>query len=75
MAAVITGTGVAVPPNVVTNDDLIRIMDTTDDWIRSRTGVASRRVGPGSLVAFTSFGAGAHWGAILYREPGGAESA
>ncbi len=27
------------------------------------------RVQPGSLVAFTSFGAGAHWGAILYREP------
>ncbi|MCE2511403.1 MAG: 3-oxoacyl-ACP synthase [Acidimicrobiia bacterium] len=49
MAAAITGTGVAVPPNVVTNDDLIRIMDTTDDWIRSRTGVASRRfVDPGT---------------------------
>ena len=43
MATVITGTGVAVPPNVVTNEDLTRIMDTTDEWIVSRTGVRSRR--------------------------------
>lgn len=27
------------------------------------------RVGPGTLVCFTAFGAGAHWGALLYREP------
>ena len=27
------------------------------------------RVEPGSLVCFTAFGAGAHWGAVLYREP------
>ncbi|MCQ3813194.1 MAG: 3-oxoacyl-ACP synthase [Acidimicrobiia bacterium] len=39
----IVGTGVAVPPNVVTNQDLVKIMDTTDEWIRSRTGVRSRR--------------------------------
>lgn len=43
MAAVITGTGIASPPHVVHNDDLCRIMDTTDEWIRSRTGVVSRR--------------------------------
>ena len=49
MPAVIVGTGTAVPPNVVTNDDLTRIMDTTDEWIRSRTGVVSRRfVDPGT---------------------------
>ena len=49
MPAVIAGTGVAVPPNVVTNDDLTRIMDTTDEWILSRTGVRSRRfVDPGT---------------------------
>lgn len=29
----------------------------------------SGRVGPGTLVCFTAFGAGAHWGALLYREP------
>ena len=43
MPAVIAGTGVAVPPNIVTNDALTRIMDTTDEWIISRTGVRSRR--------------------------------
>lgn len=49
MSAVITGTGVAVPPNVVTNDDLGRIMDTSDEWIRSRSGVVQRRfVDPGT---------------------------
>ena len=52
MSAVIAGTGVAVPPNVVTNDDLTRIMDTTDEWIRSRTGVVSRRfVDPGTATS------------------------
>ncbi|WP_419840917.1 3-oxoacyl-ACP synthase III family protein [Candidatus Poriferisodalis sp.] len=43
MAAAITGTGIAQPPHVVDNNRLARIMDTTDEWIRSRTGVASRR--------------------------------
>ena len=52
MPAVIAGTGVAVPTNVVTNDDLTRIMDTTDEWIRSRTGVVSRRfVDPGTATS------------------------
>ena len=52
MAAVITGTGVAIPPNVVTNDALTRIMDTTDEWIVSRTGVRSRRfVDPGTSTS------------------------
>ena len=49
MAAVIVGTGTAVPPNVVHNHDLSRLMDTSDEWIRSRTGVRSRRfVEPGT---------------------------
>lgn len=49
MPAVITGTGVAVPPNEVTNHDLAKIMDTSDEWIRSRSGVVSRRfVDPGT---------------------------
>ncbi|MCY4069601.1 MAG: hypothetical protein OXE79_10940 [Acidimicrobiaceae bacterium] len=52
MPTVITGTGIAVPPNVVSNDDLTRIMDTTDEWIRSRTGVVSRRfVDPGTATS------------------------
>jgi 3-oxoacyl-[acyl-carrier-protein] synthase-3 len=49
MSTVITGTGIAVPPNIVTNDDLGRIMDTSDEWIRSRSGVEQRRfVDPGT---------------------------
>lgn len=48
MGSVITGTGISVPDNVVTNADLARIMDTTDDWITTRTGVKERRfVDPG----------------------------
>jgi 3-oxoacyl-[acyl-carrier-protein] synthase-3 len=39
----ILGTGFAVPDRVVTNDDLSAVMDTTDEWIRSRTGIAQRR--------------------------------
>jgi 3-oxoacyl-[acyl-carrier-protein] synthase-3 len=41
--AAILGTGFAVPDRVVTNDELSRCMDTTDDWIRARTGIEQRR--------------------------------
>jgi 3-oxoacyl-[acyl-carrier-protein] synthase III len=37
------GTGLAVPDRVVTNDDLSRVMDTSDEWIRARTGIQERR--------------------------------
>ena len=37
------GTGFAVPDRVVTNDDLSQMMDTSDEWIRSRTGIHERR--------------------------------
>ncbi|MEO6057989.1 MAG: beta-ketoacyl-ACP synthase III [Gemmatimonadales bacterium] len=37
------GTGFAVPDRVVTNDDLSRLMDTSDEWIRTRTGIRERR--------------------------------
>jgi 3-oxoacyl-[acyl-carrier-protein] synthase-3 len=37
------GTGLAVPDRVVTNDELSRLMDTTDEWIRTRTGIQERR--------------------------------
>lgn len=48
MGSLITGTGMFVPDNVVTNHDLTRIMDTTDEWIATRTGVKERRfVDPG----------------------------
>ncbi len=39
----IAGLGSYVPENVVTNDDLARVMDTNDAWIQERTGIKERR--------------------------------
>ncbi|MFT5251811.1 MAG: 3-oxoacyl-[acyl-carrier-protein] synthase-3 [Flavobacteriales bacterium] len=39
----IAGLGFYVPSNVVTNDDLTKIIDTTDEWIQERTGIEERR--------------------------------
>lgn len=41
--ASITGWGHYAPTNVMTNDDLARHMDTSDEWIRSRSGIRERR--------------------------------
>jgi len=40
----IVGTGRYLPDNVVTNDDLARRMDTSDEWIYTRTGIRERRI-------------------------------
>lgn len=40
----IIGVGAAVPPNVVTNVDLEKLVETSDEWIETRTGIKSRRV-------------------------------
>jgi 3-oxoacyl-[acyl-carrier-protein] synthase-3 len=39
-----TGTGAFVPERVLTNQDLEKIVDTTDEWIRERTGIIERRI-------------------------------
>jgi 3-oxoacyl-[acyl-carrier-protein] synthase-3 len=39
----IAGLGYYVPSNIVTNDDLSKIMDTNDEWIQERTGIQERR--------------------------------
>jgi len=39
----ITGLGMYVPENIVTNNDLSKIMDTNDAWIQERTGIKERR--------------------------------
>ncbi|MDN3672057.1 beta-ketoacyl-ACP synthase III [Flavobacterium branchiarum] len=39
----IAGLGYYVPSNVVTNDDLSKVMDTNDEWIQERTGIEERR--------------------------------
>jgi 3-oxoacyl-[acyl-carrier-protein] synthase-3 len=53
--AYISGTGFYVPPRTVTNDDLSKHMDTSDEWIRERTGIQERHfvdkgVGPSDLA-------------------------
>lgn len=40
----ITGLGVHVPERIVTNDDLAKAVDTSDEWIRERTGIRERRM-------------------------------
>jgi len=40
----IVGTGSYLPRNVVTNDDLAQRMETSDEWIRSRTGIRQRHI-------------------------------
>jgi 3-oxoacyl-[acyl-carrier-protein] synthase-3 len=42
MRAVVVGSGTEIPPHLVTNDMLARIMDTSDAWIRERSGVETR---------------------------------
>lgn len=42
--AVITGWGSYLPANVVTNDDLAKRIDTSDEWIRERTGICQRHI-------------------------------
>ncbi len=50
--AKISGTGMCVPDRVVTNDDLAKLMNTTDEWIRQRTGIENRRyIEPGQQPA------------------------
>ncbi|MBX3118378.1 MAG: ketoacyl-ACP synthase III [Fimbriimonadaceae bacterium] len=44
MRAVIRGVGHAVPPKVMTNHDLEKIVDTSDEWIVQRTGIKERRI-------------------------------
>jgi 3-oxoacyl-[acyl-carrier-protein] synthase III len=43
MRSVIAGIGSFVPPRVVTNEDLAKLMTTSDEWIRTRSGIEERR--------------------------------
>lgn len=42
-SVVILGTGAYLPEKVVTNDDMAKIVETSDEWIRTRTGIGERR--------------------------------
>ena len=39
----VLGTGMCVPDQVITNEDLAKIVDTSDEWIVSRTGIKETR--------------------------------
>ena len=52
----VTGLGMHVPAKVLTNADLEKMVDTTDEWIRSRTGIRERRVAePGTATSDLAF--------------------
>ncbi len=52
MRGLIAGTGMAVPERVLTNADLEKLVDTTDEWITTRTGIKERRIaGPGEALS------------------------
>ncbi|MCB9344431.1 MAG: ketoacyl-ACP synthase III [Lewinellaceae bacterium] len=53
----IAGIGYYVPERVVTNDDLSKVMDTTDEWIQERTGIRERRYGQKHHETTSSMGA------------------
>lgn len=54
----ILGTGSAQPDRIVTNDDLSKVMDTNDEWIRERVGVVERRlIGPDGDTQVVDMGA------------------
>ncbi|MFD0205684.1 MULTISPECIES: beta-ketoacyl-ACP synthase III [Saccharothrix] len=58
--SVILGVGASLPPRVVTNDDLATRLDTSDEWIRSRTGIGARRwAEPGTSTSDLAVDAGA----------------
>jgi 3-oxoacyl-[acyl-carrier-protein] synthase-3 len=42
--AVVTGWGKCLPPSILSNADLATFLDTSDEWIRTRTGIAERRI-------------------------------
>ena len=50
MYSKIVGTGHCLPDRVMTNADLEKIVDTSDEWIRSRTGIASRHIADGETT-------------------------
>ncbi len=54
----VIATGCYVPARVVTNDDLARLMDTSDEWITQRSGIKTRRwVAPGETCSDLAYGA------------------
>ena len=55
--AAITGVGGYVPEDRLTNADLEKLVDTTDEWITSRTGIKERRILKGAGLGTSDMGA------------------
>ena len=51
MSMKIIGTGSALPARRVSNEELTRLVDTSDEWIRERTGIGSRYISTGETAA------------------------
>ena len=51
MYSKITGTGSYLPDKILTNQDLESMVDTSDEWIRSRTGITQRHIAGENQVA------------------------
>jgi 3-oxoacyl-[acyl-carrier-protein] synthase III len=61
MSSAVLGWGMAVPDRVLANSDLEEMLDTTDEWIRTRTGIKERRIAAaGETTATFATAAGAH---------------
>jgi len=49
MNAGVMGVGKYIPERVMTNKELEEMMDTSDEWIRTRTGIEERRIAPDDM--------------------------
>src|SRR5918992_463304 len=58
----IAGVGMYVPERVLTNHDLERMVETSDEWIVTRTGISERRIAaPGEATSDMALAAGAQF--------------
>lgn len=52
MGSVILGTGSCLPKKILSNNDLEKIVETSDEWISTRTGIKNRRIGSGDEYTY-----------------------
>ncbi|HMP95126.1 MAG TPA: 3-oxoacyl-ACP synthase, partial [Phnomibacter sp.] len=57
ITAAITAVGAYVPPDKLTNFDLEKMVETNDEWIRTRTGIEERRILKGEGKGTSDMGA------------------
>lgn len=67
ITAAITGIQGYVPPDLLTNADLEKLVDTNDEWIKSRTGISERHILKGEGLGTSDMGAEAVKGLLAKR--------